>query len=112
MELEGIWHFMCWRLLPSLPVELQVNLWEHLGDYTYRHYSTPRRIKVIYSTTRFRSRPSEHWKSALGADILHTFVPEPKDTLNHHTNLKSQHMGGCQNYGPFLGPYYNTAPII
>ena len=21
-------------------------------------------------------------------------------------------MGGCQNYGPFLGPYYNTAPII
>ena len=31
MELEGIWHFMCWRLLPSLPEELQVNLWEHLG---------------------------------------------------------------------------------
>ena len=22
------------------------------------------------------------------------------------------HMGGCQNYGPFLGPYYNTAPYI
>ena len=22
------------------------------------------------------------------------------------------HMGSCQNYGPFLGPYYNTAPII
>ena len=20
-------------------------------------------------------------------------------------------VGGCQNYGPFLGPYYNTAPI-
>ena len=20
------------------------------------------------------------------------------------------HMGGCQNYGPFLGPYYSTAP--
>ena len=19
------------------------------------------------------------------------------------------YMGGCQNYGPFLGPYYNTA---
>ena len=19
------------------------------------------------------------------------------------------HVGGCQNYGPFLGPYYNTA---
>ena len=21
-------------------------------------------------------------------------------------------MGGCQNYGPFLCPYYNTAPFI
>ena len=21
-------------------------------------------------------------------------------------------MGGCQNCGPFLGPYYNTAPNI
>ena len=20
-------------------------------------------------------------------------------------------MGGCQNYGPFLGPYYNTGPF-
>ena len=20
------------------------------------------------------------------------------------------HMGDCQNYGPFLGPYYNTGP--
>ena len=20
------------------------------------------------------------------------------------------YMGGCQNYGPFLDPYYNTAP--
>ena len=25
---------------------------------------------------------------------------------------EAEHMGGCQNYGPFLGPYYNTAPII
>ena len=21
-------------------------------------------------------------------------------------------MGGCQNYGPFLGPYYNTGPNL
>ena len=21
-------------------------------------------------------------------------------------------MGGCQNYGPFVGPYHNTAPNI
>ena len=24
----------------------------------------------------------------------------------------NSYMGGCQDYGPFLGPYYNTAPII
>ena len=23
-----------------------------------------------------------------------------------------EYMGGCQNYGPFWGPWYNTAPII
>ena len=22
------------------------------------------------------------------------------------------HLSGCQNYGPFWGPSYNTAPII
>ena len=27
-------------------------------------------------------------------------------------SLSFLHLGGCQNYGPFLGPYYNTAPII
>ena len=26
--------------------------------------------------------------------------------------LEAFHMGGCHNYGPFLGPYYNTAPNI
>ena len=25
---------------------------------------------------------------------------------------RNTHMGGCQNYCPFLGPYYNTAPNI
>ena len=38
------------------------------------------------------------------------------DFLDAHTNgmltleIMAKHMGGCQNYGPFLGPYYNTAP--
>ena len=26
--------------------------------------------------------------------------------------LSGFYLGGCQNYHPFLGPYYNTAPII
>ena len=24
----------------------------------------------------------------------------------------SRYMGDCQNYGPFLGPYYNTGPNL
>ena len=32
------------------------------------------------------------------------------------TALKAQcgeaYVGSCQNYGPVLGPYYDTAPII
>ena len=27
-------------------------------------------------------------------------------------HLVRSYVGGCQNYGPFLGPYYNTAPNI
>ena len=26
--------------------------------------------------------------------------------------LSSSYIGGCQNYGPFLDPYYDTAPNI
>ena len=24
--------------------------------------------------------------------------------------MRDYYMGGCQNYGPFLGPYYNRDP--
>ena len=27
-------------------------------------------------------------------------------------SILAVYMGGCQNYGPFLGPYYNMAPNI
>ena len=33
-------------------------------------------------------------------------------TLFHYAGHYIAHMGGCQNYGPFWGPYYNTAPNI
>ena len=36
------------------------------------------------------------------------------DQLSAHSLGTSYHnvrlCGGCQNYGPFLGPYYNTGP--
>ena len=28
------------------------------------------------------------------------------------TPLNPKYMGDCQNYGPFLGPYYNTGPSL
>ena len=38
---------------------------------------------------------------------------EKKKTKRKTTsNEWARHMGGCQNYGPFLDPYYNTAPNI
>ena len=30
-------------------------------------------------------------------------------TLNH---IETPYMGGCQNYGPLLGPDYNAAPNL
>ena len=35
-----------------------------------------------------------------------------KHTLEAFFASAPPYVGGCQNYGPFLGPYYNTAPII
>ena len=29
-----------------------------------------------------------------------------------YTPIHGTYMGGCQDYGPFLDPYYNTAPKI
>ena len=41
----------------------------------------------------------------------HLFVAFDQFTFNTASFLPCHsHMGGCQNYGPFLGPYYNTAP--
>ena len=42
-------------------------------------------------------------------------VPPPtpgKKRLHDDPFSTHWYMGSCQNYGPFLGPYYNTAPII
>ena len=37
---------------------------------------------------------------------IYNSTPKP------YSNCSGLHMGGCQNYGPFLGPDYHTAPII
>ena len=39
---------------------------------------------------------------------------ETQMEIEVETELKKAggYMGGCQNYGPFVDPYYNTAPNI
>ena len=39
-------------------------------------------------------------------------VPRGPWTLGFPTDITQSGIGGCQNYGPFLGPDYNTAPNI
>ena len=39
-------------------------------------------------------------------------VSEAMGRAYFQAHLGRIHMGGCQNYGPFLGPYCNTAPNI
>ena len=53
----------------------------------------------------------EHDGKLLRTDDARDEKPKARDE-----GLKFQNpwkdVGGCQNYGPFLGPYYNTAPTI
>ena len=35
-----------------------------------------------------------------------------RNSFHLQQEVQGLDMSGCQNYGPFLGPYYNTAPII
>ena len=41
-----------------------------------------------------------------GAKVLGYWFQKFTD---HWPGTRGAQMGGCQNYGPFLGPYYNTA---
>ena len=50
--------------------------------------------------------------SALAKDLNFRAQDCLKSLLRPWIRVRGFYMGGCQNYGPFLGPYYNTAPII
>ena len=71
------------------------------------HYSFPIHVYILPSI-----HPSiQH----AGIDIsipkcMHRFSRSVIDSFVR--SLSFLHLGGCQNYGPFLGPYYKTAPII
>ena len=43
-------------------------------------------------------------------------ILDKKSNVSSHQEIirarPQKYVGGCQNYGPFLGPYYITAPNI
>ena len=45
-------------------------------------------------------------------DILGLYGDNGKEHGNYYNGLYMEYIGGCQNYGLFLGPYYNTSPSI
>ena len=54
-------------------------------------------------------------EDGLGADLTDLRGGYPKERRTGSPSLVFllllriiHHLGGCQNYGPFLGPYYNT----
>ena len=55
----------------------------------------------------------------MGTPIIQTpihynpdYSDSAKGALDFQKLSNLSQMGGCQNYGPFLDPYYNTAPNI
>ena len=46
------------------------------------------------------------------ARLPNTLLGLPSFLSFSKRTLHTPHMGGCQNYGPFLGPYNTTAPSI
>ena len=54
----------------------------------------------------FKQYPSEFLVFAFCGVIRSTIIGST------YRALGPRHVGGCQNYGPFLDPYYNTAPNI
>ena len=56
--------------------------------------------------------------SSSGKEFFQYLNPKPETLLMHlggvalRVQVPDLHMGGSQNYGPFLDPSYNTAPSI
>ena len=44
--------------------------------------------------------------------ILGLYGDNGKENGNYYNGVYMEYMGGCQNCGPFLDPYSNTAPNI
>ena len=68
---------------------------------SYRDYSTPKRLKVTYSTTK-----DQFFTFRLGASGIHG------GRIGFRRYVVIVYLGGCQNYGPFLGTLNNRCRTI
>ena len=75
---------------------------------------TPKRVPLILGNPHIFQLPHP-----LEAAVLQLPVRNPRDSeastkcsAPDQVHSLPTYMGGCQNYGPFLDPYYNTAPNI
>ena len=69
-------------------------------------YSEPTYILLILKPPPKKKRP-------LTVNALYSGCYAPKASQGILRHIAATYdMGGCQNYGPLLGPYYNTAPNI
>ena len=92
----------------------------HVGDYIREFYRT---YEAGYS--EFRVWPIRFPYASLKHGLCPVFLPQSLLPWSTCLTGVSQilrcvyiyiyicaYMGGCQNYGPFLDPYYYTAPNI
>ena len=66
----------------------------------------PEKAKVIKRARQLQFRPGTDGFPEAPQELLQDVT---QGSLGQASKLQ---IGGYQNYGPFLGPYYNTAPNI
>ena len=104
-------HIQHLKLQPKSPENSAM----HLQPYsTWRKFQSPmgvvHKAKNAYPKT-LNDKPQTSSAESLSHYIQPMLGPQ-SSCMGSLLNLSTYHMGGCQNDGPFLDPYYNTAPNI
>ena len=65
----------------------------------------------LSACSRFPSQSCSAW-APLFRSLPSIELQGTSRSQEHDPSWGVPYLGGCQNYGPFLGPCYNTAPIV
>ena len=69
-------------------------------------------MPVMVPASTLRDSVQVDWKVGQEVAVITTAWTDEPDPGGFRLPFLGSYMGGCQNYGPFLGPYYHTAPNI